>query len=111
MMCIGEQEAYDTIIGYEVVAGGHYSRRAMAQKKLCTGIWWPTLHKDAKEICQTCDVCQQVGKPSIRDEMALILQVTLQDFDKWAVDFIGQINPPTKSSRERYIITMTDYLT
>jgi hypothetical protein len=43
--------------------------------------------------------------------MPLIPQVMLQDFDKWVVDFIGPINPPTKRSGERYIITVTNYLT
>jgi hypothetical protein len=51
-----------------------------------------------------------VGKPSIRDEMPLMPQVTLQVFDKWVVDFIGPINPPTRTSGSRYIITGTKYL-
>jgi hypothetical protein len=42
--------------------------------------------------------------------MPLILQVTLQYFDKWVVYFIGLINPPTKRLGERYIITVIDYL-
>ena len=43
--------------------------------------------------------------------MSLNLQVTLQAFDKWAIDFVGPINPPGKRTRSRYIITATDYLT
>ena len=43
--------------------------------------------------------------------MPLVPQVTLQAFDKWAIDFVGPINPLAKKSRARYIITVTDYLT
>ena len=35
----------------------------------------------------------------------------MQVFDKWAIDFVGPINPTTKRKRSRYIITMTKYLT
>jgi hypothetical protein len=37
--------------------------------------------------------------------------VTLQKFDKWKIDFVGPINPPSKRSGERYIITTMEYLT
>ena len=37
-------------------------------------------------------------------------QVTLQHFDKWAIDFVGIINPPGKRTSARYIIIVTDYL-
>jgi hypothetical protein len=43
--------------------------------------------------------------------MPLRPQVTLQIFDKCEIDFAGPINPPTKRSGERYIITMIEYLT
>ena len=37
--------------------------------------------------------------------------MTLQAFDKWAIDFVGPINPPGKRTGARYIITATEYLT
>ena len=92
-------------------AGGHYIGKSMAQKILTAGLWRPTIHKDAREYCHSCDICQRTGKPSRRDEMPLVPQVSLQAFDKWAIDFVGQINPPANKSRARYIITATDYLT
>jgi hypothetical protein len=43
--------------------------------------------------------------------MPLQPQVTLQAFEKWAIDFVGRINPPSKRMGVRYIITMIEYLT
>jgi hypothetical protein len=37
--------------------------------------------------------------------------VTLQAFEKWEIDFVGPIKPLAKRTGERYIITMTEYLT
>eukprot|EP00253_Pinus_taeda_P016401 PITA_16401 len=50
-----------------------------------------------------------MGKLTPRDEMPLQPQVTLEPFEKWGMDFVGPINPP---SRQRsYIIVCIDYLT
>jgi len=53
------------------------------------------------------DVYQRVGKPNRKDEMPLRPHVTMKVFDKWEIDVVGPINPPTKRSGERYIISMT----
>ena len=45
-------------------AGGHFAGKTTTQKILAAGLWWPTLHKDAKDFCRCCDICQRVGKPS-----------------------------------------------
>jgi hypothetical protein len=52
-----------------------------------------------------------MGKLSCRDELPLQPVRALQAFEKWAIDFIGPINPIAKHSKDRYIITMTNYLT
>ena len=74
-------------------AGGHYVGRAIAQNILCAGLWWPTLHKDSKSYCRACDVCQRTSKTSWRDELPLTPEMKLQPFEKWAIDFVGPIQP------------------
>jgi transposase InsO family protein len=37
--------------------------------------------------------------------------MTLQSFEKWAIDFVGPINPPGKHTEARCIITAIEYLT
>jgi hypothetical protein len=51
-----------------------------------------------------------VGKPYRRDEMSLNPQVTLKEFEKWAIDFVGPINPQGRRLGERYIIMEIEYL-
>ena len=42
------------------VAGGHYAGKAILRKILQAGLWWPTVHADAREYCRNCDICQRI---------------------------------------------------
>ena len=68
------------------------------------------MHKDFKAYCKACDACQRIGRALQRDELPLQPQVSLQAFEKWAIDFIGLIQHPRKKTVVRYIITVTEYL-
>eukprot|EP00253_Pinus_taeda_P014900 PITA_14900 len=92
-------------------AGGHYGGKSTVQKILYAGLWWPTLHNNSKAYCKACDACQRTGKPSRRDEVLLHPQVSLQAFEKWAINFIGPLHPPRKKTSMLYIITTRKYLT
>ena len=50
-----------------------------------------------------------MGKPIKRDEMPLQPQVLIEPFEKWALDFVGPINPTSK--KKRYILVCMDYVT
>jgi hypothetical protein len=96
---------------HEGIVGGHYTGKSIAQKVLRARIMVANRSQGFKGILQKCDVCQRVGKVIQEGWDAIEPQVTLQVFDKWAVDFVGPINPPTRRSRGIYIITTTKYLT
>ena len=107
-----EHERHDILAeAHDGVAGGHYTGKEMTQKTLRVGLWWSTLHTYSHEYCKACDTCQRTGRPSHRDEMPLQPQMALQAFEKWAIDFVGPINPLGKKTSVRYNITATDYVT
>jgi len=93
------------------VTRGHYIGKTTTHKILRAGLWWPILHKDSKDYCSACKICQRMERPSHRDEFPLNPQVILQPFDKWVIDFLGLINPHGKKTSVHYIITAMNYLT
>eukprot|EP00253_Pinus_taeda_P036056 PITA_36056 len=108
--CVGEDEIYDILKAcHDDPCGGHFVDKRTAHKVLRMGYYWPSLFKDARKYVKACDNCQRMGQPNHRDEMPLNPQVTLEPFEKWALDFVGPINPP--SNQRVYILVCTYYMT
>ncbi|KAL4384669.1 hypothetical protein GQ457_15G020070 [Hibiscus cannabinus] len=87
--------------------GGHFGGNRTAAKVLQSGLYWPTLHRDAQLLCRQCDRCQRTENISRRNEMPLqnILEVEL--FDVWGIDFM---RPFPSSFDNLYILLAVDYV-
>jgi hypothetical protein len=108
--CVREDEMYDILKAcHDEPCGGHFADKRTANKVLHLGYYWPTIFRDAKQYVRSCDKCQRMGRPVKSDEMSLQPQLQIEPFEKWALDFVGPINPPSK--QKMYILVCTDYVT
>jgi hypothetical protein len=108
--CIREYEVH-YILHYfhDEPCGGHYAAKRKNYKILQAGYYRPTLHRDAHQYTSHCDECQRMEKPTKRNEIPLQPQVSFEPFDKWGMDFIGSIDPP--SGHKKQILVCIDYMT
>ena len=108
--CVRQDEILDILKAcHDEPCGGHFADKRTTSKILNLGYYWPTIFKDAKRYVRSCDTCQRMGQPVRSDEMPLHPQVLIEPFEKWALDFIGPINPPSQG--KKYILVCTDYVT
>eukprot|EP00253_Pinus_taeda_P021920 PITA_21920 len=108
--CIREDEIFDISKAcHDRPCGGHFAEKRTAHKVLQAGYYWPTIFNDAKKFAQACDSCQRAGKPGQAGVMLLRPQLVIEPFERWALDFVGPINPP--SNQRTYILVATDYVT
>ena len=108
--CLREDETYDFLCTcHDEPCGGHFASKRTTLKILNTGYYQPTLHKDVAQYTKRCDKCQRMGQPTKTNEMPLQPQIVVAPFDKWGINFLGPIEPP--SARKSYILVCTNYVT
>eukprot|EP00253_Pinus_taeda_P003794 PITA_03794 len=108
--CVQEDEIFDILKAYhDGPCGGHFADCRTRHKVLQTGYYWPMIFKDAKKFVQACDSCQRAGCSGQSDEMPLKPQLVIEPFKRWALDFVGPINP--SSNQKTYILVATKYVT
>jgi hypothetical protein len=95
---------------HDSACGGHFSGRLTGQKILRASYFWPTLFADAEDHAKKCDACQRYARNDLHMNLPLNPSLSLAPFEKWGIDYIGQISPAS-SRRNEYIIIATEYLT
>ena len=89
--------------------GGHFSNKRTGHKTLRMRYFWPTIFQDERKYVQACDNCQRMGQLNRLDEMPLQPYLVVEPFHRWALDFVGPINPPPR--KKVYILVRSNYMT
>lgn len=92
-------------------AFGHWSYPAIEGITRARG-WWPQMAKDLKDFSNSCRECQLAQRPRPRLERETpqhIVSKDIRPFEKWAIDFIGQL--PCTPHGNRWLLTAIDIAT
>ncbi|CAN6723519.1 unnamed protein product [Malus baccata var. baccata] len=106
--CVHDSECHSILsFCHTYACGGHFGTQRTTLKVLQCGFYWPSIFKDAKTFCLTCDKCQRMGGISARDQMPQVSILNVEIFYVWGIDFMG---PFPSSYGFLYILLAVDYV-
>ncbi|CAN6579344.1 unnamed protein product [Malus baccata var. baccata] len=106
--CVHDSE-FNAILTFchTYACGGHFGTQRTALKVLECGFYWPTIFRDARTFCMSCDRCQRTGNIGPKQQMPQIPIFSVEIFDVWGIDFMG---PFPSSHGFLYILLAVDYV-
>jgi len=97
-------------IAHDIPAAGHLGT-AKTRSRLLQHFFWPSISRDNKNFCRTCDVCQRLGKGKNPAPAPLqSLPLVNEPFAQVAIDIIGPL-PVCKATGNRFVLTVLDLCT
>ena len=110
LKCIaGEDADYVLREVHEGVCGNHIGARALAEKALRQGYYWPTMLRDATDLIKKCKICQEHVKVSHLPSEPLTSVTSPWPFQQWGLDILGPL--PIGKGQCMFIIVAVDYFT
>ncbi|GJU92109.1 reverse transcriptase domain-containing protein [Tanacetum coccineum] len=89
LWCVGPLQAEYMIRKiHEGSCSMHSGPRSMVAKGIRSGYYWPTMHKDARNIIRKCDDCQVHHSISKNPQQKLTPITFLWLFYKWGIDIL-----------------------
>ncbi|GJS39516.1 reverse transcriptase domain-containing protein [Tanacetum coccineum] len=86
LRCIGPLQANYTIRGvHEGACGMHAGARSVVAKIMRQGYYWPSMHRDTKEVVDRCDSCQIHGPVSKLPKTKLTSIMSPCPFYQWGL--------------------------
>ena len=87
----------------------HSGPRSVVARALRSGYYWPTMHRDARDLVRKCSDCQ-VHRPIPRRPQHELTPITSpRPFYKWGIDIAGPF--PVAEGGVKYLIVAIDYFT
>ena len=109
--CLLDNESQQTMQEFhQGVCGGNHSWKVSRNKNLRVGFYWPTMFSNAYKKMTTSHQCQIFDRKSKLIPLPLNHILVEAPFQRWGLDFIGEINP-NYSGQHRWILNATDYFT
>nr|GEV27296.1 hypothetical protein [Tanacetum cinerariifolium] len=87
----------------------HAGPRSVVAKAIRLGYYWPTKHKDARDMIRKCNDCQ-IHRPVTRHPQQPLTLITAPwPFYKWGIDIAGPF--PEGPGKVKFLIVAMDYFT
>ncbi|GJR80593.1 reverse transcriptase domain-containing protein [Tanacetum coccineum] len=110
MRCVGPLQANYVIREVHMVSCGMYDGpRHVVAKAMNLGYYWPSMHRDAREMIRACDDCQAHASVPRLPKADMISVTSAWPFMKWGMDIVGPL--PEGPGRVKYLIVAIDYFT
>ncbi|XP_048492615.1 uncharacterized protein LOC125493374 [Beta vulgaris subsp. vulgaris] len=101
LKCITREDGLDILKElHEGACASHIGGRALREKALRTGYYWPTLKEDAMLYAKKCDGCHRHGNIYQKSSNYLAQVLFPLPFAKWGVDILGPFPFETPKLRE-----------
>ncbi|GKA75871.1 reverse transcriptase domain-containing protein [Tanacetum coccineum] len=110
LWCVGTTQAkYVVKEIHEGSCSMHSGPRFVVAKATRSGYYWPTMHKDARNIIRACNDCQ-THRPVPRNPQQKLTPITSPwPFYKWGIDISGPF--PEGQGKVKFLIVAIDYFT
>ncbi|GJZ50661.1 reverse transcriptase domain-containing protein [Tanacetum coccineum] len=110
LRCVGPLKAnYIIMEVHEGACGMHAEARSVVEKIIRQGYYWPSMHRDTKEVIDKYDSCQIHGPVLRLPKTKLTSIMSSWPFYQWGLDILGPLSEGP--GRLKYIIVAIDYFT
>ncbi|GJZ97111.1 reverse transcriptase domain-containing protein [Tanacetum coccineum] len=91
LRCVGLMQAKSIIKEvYEGSCGMHSGPRSVVSKITRLEYYWPSMHKDAKELIHKCEACQIYSLVPRKPKQEMTSITSAWPFSQWGIDIVGR---------------------